>query len=344
MKPRGMSRVLVVGPSSFETCDSIARAFRRLGWVAETAMFDMGQSRSRYWIRRIARYSGNLAGFERAVFNRFLRVAAIPRIVSDRPDLVLFVKPYEVTAENLQALRASGVRIVTWATDSLTRLEGQDALQAAADRRYVMDGGDAGERSAEWLPLGWDDEIFQPTDKPPEWDVLFVGNVFRRGYDTRAKFFDRLRSSSLGGRYRVGFVGSVPSRVANRLRRLPGSVRWVSTGLPFRRLARVIASSSICVNVHQDDGLEPVNPLFFAICGCRVCLVTDTRPYLDRWMVGGDAYVQATPDEVPWILEALLAAPERIESIAAVGCRAALGHTYVRRVERMLADGRMAAS
>lgn len=332
------SACLVVGPSSFGTCASIARGFRQLGWQTEAAIYDLGQHGAKYRLRRLARHAGVLSWYERTVFNRLVTSRVMPVLRSAQPDLVVFVKPYELATASAKALATCSAKIVTWATDSLSRLPGQRSLWQTAAANYVMDGGDVEPGASSWLPLGYDEELFHPSDEEPQWDVLFVGNIFPRGYERRAEFFEALRTSSIADRYKVGFVGSLPNRGANRSRQLRGSMHWLSTGLGMRRLGAAISRSKICVNIHQDEGQQPVNPLLFAIPGCRSCLVTDHRQHIGRWLVPGSEMVATSLLSFGADLERLLEWPEERRRVAERGLEAARRHTYTRHVERIIGD------
>lgn len=327
---------VVVGPSSFGTCTAVKRAFLSLGWTADTITFDLGQRGIRNTLRKVARYAGKLSWFEHAAFNGVVSKSVLPMLRSSPPDLLVFVKPYSASSVNREALAGCRPRIVTWATDSLCRRPEQESLSSLAAHSYFMDGGDCEGSNSSWLPLGYEERTFRPVDGEKEWDILFVGNVFSRRYDSRRAFFESLRTSSLCDSHRVAFVGSLPSRIANRTGRLKGGVRWLSRGLGIEDLARVISQSRICVTIHQDDGTMPVNPMFFAIPGCGTCLVSDQRDYLASWLAPGSEYVPVTLSGFLADLKGLLNAPGRINAVAEHGLHAAMRHTYTERVRTIL--------
>jgi hypothetical protein len=119
---------------------------------------------------------------------------------------------------------------------------------------------------------------------------------------------------------------------------MPGRVEWLGTHLPLVELAKVIARSRICVNIHQDDGQRPINPLFFAIPACGACMVTDDREYLGRWMKPEVEFLPASEGDFVGRVEECLRDTEMATRVAARGCTAAREHAYSSRVAQILSE------
>jgi hypothetical protein len=271
-------------------------------------------------------------------FNRVMRQQFIPLVSREKPELLLVVKPYRPDDDVGNALTRQSLPIVTWATDSLQRFDGQNLLFRRSQVAYFADGGDISEGQGRWLPLGFDDETFRPADDPKYWDVLFVGNMAVPVYHKRYAFFRLLDNSGLHRNYRMGFIGATPCRFYNRFRWYPGRIRWVSPQLPMKELARAIASSRVVVNIHQDDGRMPINPMFFAIPGCRVCQVAEDREYLGQWLRPGTEYIAVNSTNFVGVLTELLRDNGEVERISAAGFAASAQHTYTARVRQILTE------
>lgn len=334
-----MPRVVISGPDFIGTCASLARGFEAYGWA--TSVHTWGDLPSgplqRVRARLRSRRDGHLA--RNVDFVEVLRGRVIPDASSERTDLVVIVKPHGVDTSTVASLRRTGVPLAVWATDSLERYPGQTDLMENADLRYAMDDHDASAVAGSWLPLGFDDEIFAavPEGEPRRHDVLFVGNLFRERYQSRIRYFRALRESEIARRYRVAFAGAALAGWSNRLGWMPGRVDWLGGGLPLVSLASAIARSRVCVNIHQDDGVQPVNPLFFAIPACGACMVTDEREYLGQWLESGVQFLPMGLDDLTDRLEAVLQSGDAVR-IAQAGRQGASQHTYKQRVARMLTD------
>lgn len=330
-------KVLIVGPSTCNTVASVARAFERLGWRPVLQPYRLVNSVP--YLRLVALISRLKlrAWWEAMLFNRFVRNTVWPALDAQPPQLILFFRPLALTRANQARLSAVGVPVVTWATDSLSRYGRYAARWTFATRNYVFDGADECAGSSTWVPLGFDDELFQPVESQ-EWDILFVGRLFVRLYDLRKRFFERLLSWEALSHHRVAWAGAASRQLKPlvNLAKQRGVVTWGDLDMPT--LAKAIATSKICVLVHQDDGAQPVNPLLFAIAGCRSCLVTDRRDYLQRWLVPHRDFVPVGLEDFHAQLYLLTQHPRTCTAIAEQGFQAAQQHTWLRRVATLLAD------
>lgn len=334
--------VWLVGPGTYDTLPAVARAFQRLGWEVTRSTYQF-TSRWQRWLWRFSpriRWGspqGLRPWFEARWYNQFLRCHVLPALVANAPRLLVFLRPYRLVPDVQKTLVTLGRPLVTWATDSLTRYGRYAGIWDIAVRNYVFDGGDVRDGLTRWLPLGFDDEVYRPQESR-EWDVIFVGRVYARIYDRRLHFFQRLVSSDVLSTYHVAWAGSVV-RQQQKLKHQFQERGGICLGdLSIPELAQGIARAKIAICVHQDDGHQPVNPMFFAIPGCRTCLVTDRRDYLGRWLTPGQEFVPAEPDDFLDRLKKLLRNEVFRVELAERGFQAARRHTWVERVRTMLEE------
>lgn len=333
----------LVGPDTNETLLAMAGGFRRLGWETTSLGYRFIRTRIRQWIWRVApklRWHSSLGlrpWLEARWYNRFLRSEVLPGLATRPPDLLLFVRPYRLEPDTRSMLASLGDRIATWATDSLSRYGPYAGLWDIAVRNYVFDGGDARKGMASWLPLGFDDEVYRPCEER-EWDVLFVGRIFARNYDGRLGFLQRLADSRLLQTHRVALVGSVVRQHRSLERRFQerGGVSLGDVTIPG--LARAIARSRIAVSVHQNDGQQPINPMFFSVPGCRTCLVTDRRDYLARWLCPERDFIPVAREGFVTRLQELLGNDTLCSGVAWQGYQAARRHSWLERARTVLED------
>lgn len=330
--------VLLTGPDAFGNLKGIEAAFAGLDWEVITCpdSFPATTFQRKFWA--LTARLGVRARFEAARYNRFLCRRVLPLAARERPGLLLFLLPYRLTAAMKDAVVSLKTPVVTWATDSLKRYGTHSRPWDFAVRNYVFDGGDVGRGLKTcWLPLGFDESVFRPT-KEITWDLLFVGRLFSFSYPTRIRFLERLISSDLPRRFRVAMAGAMPRQLESMKARMETSgLLWLGE-LSIMELANSVARSKIAISIHQDDGNQPVNPMFFAIPGSGACLVTDQRDYLGEWLVEGREFIPASLDSFLVVLNHLLEDEQTRGELARNGHAGALAHTWKRRVERILDD------
>lgn len=335
--------VRVVGPDTFATLGGVARAFARLGWQTSTSAYSFARSARERWLLRLSGRVRSISSrglrplFEARWFNQFLRSEVLPELTGRPPRLLVFLLPFRLEPDTRVALANLGCPIVTWATDSLARYGRFAGRWDIAVRNYVFDGADATGTSDKWLPLGFEEDVYRPGDRI-DWDVLFVGRIYARLYQGRLNFLRHLVLSELPGKRRVALVGSVVRQHRALKRRFEERGGVCLGDLDISELGLAIGRARIAICVHQDDGRQPINPLFFAIPGCRTCLVTDSRDYLAHWLRPGVDFVGVGPDEFIPILGRLLQDDTERARLAGQGFLAAGQHTWLARVQTILGD------
>lgn len=329
-------RVCIIAPPIPEG-KHVQSAFMRLGLEADLLQFQDFIPRSlvgRVCYRFLRSYRH--AGIARS-FNGILQERLIPLLSGiNAPTLLLFIKPHLIEDRNKLALRQAGIPIVSWSIDSLSRYPGQDSLNGLAQHRFFMDRGDVSSPDSSWLPLGYDEQYYLPsTDRPI--DIVFIGFLKQPHYASRKQCLLELASSDLPNRYRCVFIGSTGYRAKDASYKRRMNLEFKGYVSP-QEYAWHITHAKVGVNIHQDDGIEPVNPSFFAIPGARVCQLTDSRPYLSQWLAPEREYAEFEHGKFLQTLRALLADPVRSDRIADGGYAAAVSrHTYVQRSRAILA-------
>jgi len=337
-------KVLIIGPETGGIPQSIHKAFGNLGW--ETELFIYGPPHMNFFqlaINRITDPHCDTAYYYS--FNEILRKRVVPLLKQGRIDILLILKGNILDEDNKEILLKSGVPIVLWTLDSLHRAPYQKRLADMSIGTFYVDGGDIpaeDDGNNRWLPLGYDRDVYHPGLCPcKNLDILLIGTLGKR-YTKRMQVIKRISDSHLAQQWSCGFIGSTGTLSGNLLLYLrygitqAGTVRWLSRRIPAEKLARAIAGAKICLNVLQDDGINPVNPMFFAIPGTGTCMVAEKKPHLRHWLIAGEEYVEFEDDDVVEILDRLLSSDEEREAIAYRGQVASLNHTYESRIQTIL--------
>lgn len=337
-------KAIIVGPETGDIPQSITKAFRNLGWESELFVYGPPHMNLvQLAINRVADPHCDKAYSHS--FNERIREGVIPLLRQGSFDILLILKGNFLDEDNREVLLKSGVPIVLWTLDSLHRAPYQKLLAEIAVAAFYIDGGDiptSDNGKSSWLPLGYDKDLYHPgLCLEKSLDVLLIGKLGKY-YTKRMRLIKRIADSHLVQKWRCGFIGSTGTLSGNLLLyfhygfKKKETVQWLSRRIPVERLTKAIASAKICLNIHQDDGITPINPMFFAIPGTGTCMVAEKKPHLSQWLIAGEEYVEFEDDNLVEILERLLTADEERETIAYRGQFASFNHTYESRIQTIL--------
>ncbi len=343
-----MNRVIIISPETGNIPQSIAAAFRVHGWDVQLYMYGPPRRKHLYQVALDRLHDPHCRKAYIQSFNDILREQVFPQLATFRPDFLLILKGDCLDDDNRDRLIASKVPIITWTLDSLSRAPYQKLLGEISRHIFYIDGGDIppGEPHASWLPLGFDDAVYRPVCPVEECakdiDVLLIGKLGFR-YERRGFILQELHRSALAKNANCAFIGSTGA-VAGNLRlyinhcmgKKPG-VTWLSKRVPVEQLAKQIARAKVCINVHQDDGAMPINPMFFAIPATGTCQLAEKKPYLSQWLVPGQDYAEFDDENFLEVLAHLLADEQYRTTLLKNGYEASRFHTFTNRVSAIVA-------
>ncbi len=293
-----------------------ARALERLG--CDVTQFDL---------RRRAGLLGLWGGTD-------LRSRLLKSIQVAEASVLLVIGGYDVDENLVDSIRAAtGVRMVNWFPDDMSRVDEIVAVARAYDDIFVAgsDVAAACERSfgrtAEVLPLAADPSVYRPLRSKDQYraNVVFAGSAT----PTREKFLVELLEFGLA------LWG-------------PG---WRKTALrdycrgEFRTTAefvRAYGGASVAVNIHHgiDGGTSFAfcNQRVFELAAMGVAQVVDERTDLPKYFeVGSELLTFTTPKELKERVGELIHAPQRAEEMGAAARRQLLArHTHMHRAARLL--------
>ncbi len=242
-------------------------------------------------------------------------------------DLVLSYHGSDLDPETIAAIRpGSRARWVNWFPDSPHRLALSLRIGAGYDRCFLFDTSMVDQhralgRDAEFLPLGFDPELYRPVAADPAAPVplLFVGSP------------EPFRDAAL-------------ARVADLGLELwgPGRPRGPLFG---SALVRAHARAKVALNIHQFFGESPsdrygtgANQRVFELAGMGVPQLCDAKADIAKSFVEDREIVLGrTGEELRAKAVALLADPAGRAALGAAARRRALAdHTWERRLEELL--------
>jgi spore maturation protein CgeB len=263
-----------------------------------------------------------------------LNRALLERVEAWRPDVVFTVLMMaEVWLETIALMRASGARVVNWATDDSWKYAEFSRLVAPAfdvfattcpdaPAWYARDGIDNCVLT-QWAAASGD--LAAPKRAVEcAFDVTFVGS----NYGSRPARVERLRSAGI----QVECFGH----------------GWPNGAVAAHRLREIVRDSRVSLNFSEAGGGSgrQIKARVFEVPGAGGMLLTERAPHMERYFsIGGEI---ACFDGEAGLLAGvrhLLAHPQERDAIAAAGFeRVVREHTYERRLAALLERAMTAAA
>lgn len=255
-------------------------------------------------------------------------------------DLILVIRGHYLSLRNKRILNIHNLRnIIVWSTDSIKRHKSQNGILKYSSLIYLHDGGDIKLNNQYWMPFAFDEGIYYESDSLKDIDISLIGNIYSNKYLTRLNYLLKIIEAGLTEKYTCLYIGRVTG-IINRLKlyKFRKSNLQRLDKISNNLLAQYIRRSKICINILQDDGLMPINPMFFAIPACGTCMLTEKKPYFDFWLRENIDYVSVTKDNLLNVLDSLLNNEERIRTIETAGQNFAKGNSFAQCLKRVLND------
>jgi hypothetical protein len=233
-------------------------------------------------------------------YNKML-LKALPSV--KKGDLLVMVKGNFLSEALRNKIQSLPVKKIAITLDSLDRAPMQKDICSIADLVVLQDKGDQKNEVVKaasiHLPLGFDEQLYKPLDIVRDIDVCLVGNFYPSTYGKRLELIHKLgQHPSFSGK-KISVIGS--SGDANLNESLKKSYPSISFEgkLNSTQINKVLNRTKVAVNIHQDDGLEPVNPWLFMIAGSGTAQVIDKREYLKDFFEPGEEIIMEKFDNIP---------------------------------------------
>lgn len=262
-----------------------------------------------YYLSRVFRISYFVNSSLRKDFNDKLRKAIGMLNLNGLGEAnLIIIGGRRIDRKNIKRLNKSNFKITYWYTDSSNRFKGVEAQSALYDKILYHDGGDF-ENSLhlkkQWMPYGFNDNLYAPSSaEKKDIDILFTGYLKQPEYKTRLEYLHTLMNSCLPEKYKV--VAVVTTYNKTLIKQLEqAKVKHVGR-IQEIEYASYIKRAKVVINIIQDDGERPINPLFFAIPFAKSIQITNKLTHLNGWLSKGVHYIEAEKDDLVQTLLNLL--------------------------------------
>ena len=331
-----MKRTCVIVSPPISIGLSVADGFRQCGWDARNVTFygrpTFSMSNPINWFR-----TPEPGRDYKKRFDFIMREEVLPLADGCKADLLIVIRPEDVSDATSKALTNYRRPIVSWVIDSLCRFPYQNALFPFASANFYLDGADAFRSQSYWLPLGVNENLVSKIQVEKDIDVLFIGNLQLPLYSKRRNCFTELATSIIPDSYNcAAIVGGVGGPIQHELLRRRTKFSVLST-VSMEKYINLIARAKICINVLPDDGLSIINDAFYLIPLAHTCQLTDKHEHLAEWLIPEKHFSWFEEGQLLSRLEDLLIDEVKRKKIEEDGCKEVLSkHTYHERAKEII--------
>lgn len=335
-----MKKVLLVGPDFYGYIITYCNCLRQNGFCVKVIESNMDVYSRSLFIRGYCRLNKN------NVSKYLTRVKIkMDKIINKeydlfKPDYVLMLNGDMLYPETAKKMRKhSLVSLVT--TDAFENTNGGLETAKEVNFCYAFEGTDVKKYQAEvpsmqFMPIGYDDEIYHPIECKKDIDISFVGNGDKKRLfilKSLIRDFPELNMKFYGiGVSHVFFWKYIAFKLSK------DSKYIIPHGLKPQEINLLYARSKICLNINKDQSIEGWNPRTNEILGTNSFQLAmfnpGTRNEFSNCLDTYDSY-----DELKRKIVYYLAHPDLRESMAHMGYELVSSkHTFRTRVERIITD------
>lgn len=333
-------RVLVTGPRYYNFLESVASAFRILGWECSVVGYDTPLDPYGPCSKCLYRLSSR-RGKERLLKrnSEALGKRLEASFLEFRPDLVFVMNGDSLPVWLFDSFRKSS-KVVLWLFDNLSKMPGVRPILTHTDKLYSFDASDADALRADgldalFLPQACDTSVYRPTSATRDIDILFIGNIYY--YPNRRRLLERVIDAF--PQRKILFIGSCMPWYKNPLACLLRKRRDVYTNSDVspQEANSYYNRAVIAINIHREDQTNGANPRFFEICGSGTYQVCDRNPYVESVFPDGEVGFFSNEDELVESIRYALSNDVSLKACEA--CRKVTArHSFVSRISQVLRD------
>ncbi len=340
MKPR----VLLVGSHwgvVDQTDDLLRKAFERLGYP--TDVFDYQSSSLVPAIQGIKRWipKGIRKRFSPRKHPKLAQLDLndcntdfLKKVSAFKPDVVIALRAERLTAETVNTVRASGVTMMNWTSDEPWQFNPPETiaaydLWAVADTEWFEWMQEQGVQRIEHLPLACDPDLHQlpvnlSEQQYQKWrsPLVFVGS----------HTLHREKILSVLADQKIAIWGPGWDKVEDT--GLKQCVRE-SRSLSREEWLQVYAAADVVVNV-QAQGQAGLSLRVWESVACGVCLVTDARLDIERFLPQGVVSFQSPEELKLKCIELLENKTLRVEAVQGGREHVLAQHTFEHRAKQLM--------
>jgi spore maturation protein CgeB len=328
-----MQKVLIVGAKNFGYCKSLGNAFTQLGYSVN--IFEGLKEGQVSTLPQIVKYklSYNKVNFFK---KRFLKECKqlISLFNTFKPDIVLVVRGESDLFDFLLTVKKTNCRLLFWAVDSLRRTPIAFKNLSFFEKIFVFEKTDIpflAEKNitAAHLPMAADIEVYKPiAGLEKDIDILFIGSLDTTRVSILRQVIKRFPA------LKIKVYGYYFSKIFKPFRWLFRNDKQYFTNktVTATNANLLYNRSKICLNIHHQQSVYGVNPRFFEVLASGSFLVSDKKPFAEKYFKELQPFYYDTPEQLFEIIKQQLSTQQKINVVEKIKRE----HSFLARVKTIL--------
>jgi spore maturation protein CgeB len=330
-----MKKVLIIGTDFFGYTDSVKRAFKKLGYDPSVIIYKPEVSSFKEKVEY--HLSFNKINFRENILPSRFNQKVLDRIKSLKPDLVLFFQETPISKETV--LQIKNCKTVIWMLDSIYRKKYMDAIKEEVDYLFLFEKTDipklskTTQQKAFFLTCALDEQVYYPTKKQNEIDILFIGHIYENRMVLLQKMFERFKN------YNIKIYGKIDLHVKEQYKAFLEEHKdvFLDKNITPNLANELYNKTKICLNIHYSQSLHGTNQRFFEVSGSKAFQVVDENEYIAQNFTSDEIMTYKTELEMFDNLSFALNNQATIDKMAERAYNKVINeHTFRHRVQFLL--------
>lgn len=287
-------QILIISTPFFGYQESIGNAFKSLGHNVSIETYDEPIHPFKgilKWKRKFATESQRKMLYKKSCdeYNEYIKK------VFDKisPDFIFIYNGTILYDDTLDYFRNNKAKVAIWMYDSVLR---PDRIQCIdhidhCDAFFCFENKDVEYfakqgKTAYFLPLANDTNVYYPQNKIKDIDILFVGTIYTSAH--RVKLLEKVAESFPDKK--ILFYGYYKPFFKNPIKCIFRKYRniFLNKNITPSEVNDLYARSKVALNIHHAQTFEGANQRLFEACGAKCYQVCDTNPFISSLFKNGE--------------------------------------------------------
>lgn len=278
-----MKRVLIIGPDFHYFNESIAKAFRKLGWETKVEAYDTPVHPYSAWNKCRYKLSSNklaLKNESRLRYDSYIREC----FDGYQPDLVFIMNGDNLATSTITYFHKRA-KVAFWLFDSITRMMHTIDNLREADAVYCYEQTDIPllaekQIKASFLPQAVDTTLYYPIPGiEKKYDIVFAGEIWNS--KKRQQLLQTVVSHFIDKKIRVVGRYKIPTKdffgwLFRRHRDI-----YTNKNASAEELNLLYNQARVVLNIHGEQQQDGANPKVYEILAAGAHEVCDANPYIE---------------------------------------------------------------